>query len=211
MTRWYSERKNEFYYQEAKKLGFRARSAFKLQQINNRFQLFSSGDVVIDLGSSPGGWSQVAAKIVGRNGNVIAVDISPMKQVPGVVFIQGDITVSETQEKICSMVPSGGADAVISDMSPNISGAYSIDQARSVWLCHQALMMAEKVLKKGGCFVCKVFEGEDTEELFGLVKQMFQIAKKFSPQASRKSSSELYIVGKKFCGPRGKHLRLEDL
>ncbi len=200
MTRWYHEKKKEFYYKKAKQTGYRARSAFKLQQINNRFHIISPGDIVVDLGASPGGWSQVASELVGLEGKVIGVDLALMKPLDNVTFIQGDITDPATIQAILHEMNGAQAHVLLSDMAPDISGTYSIDQARSVWLCEHALQVAEKILKQKGHFICKIFEGKDTPLFFETVKQRFHQVKKFSPDASRKSSSEIYIVARSFCG-----------
>lgn len=196
MTRWYEERKKEHYFKEAKRHGYRARSAFKLKQIHNRFDIFSKGDTVLDLGAAPGGWSQVAKEFVGENGRVIGLDILPVKPIRNVEFIQGNITDSKTVDELKQQLNNRKADVVISDMSPDISGTYSVDQARSIWLGENALDVAEQMLKPDGTFVCKIFEGGDTKEFVDKVKRRFYIVKKFSPKASRKSSSEIYIIAK---------------
>jgi len=198
MTRWYTEKKKEHFYKEAKRTGYRARSAFKLQQIQLRFNIIPKNGIVVDLGAAPGGWSQVAKEIVGEQGIIIGVDLSSIQPLENVQFIQGDITQAETVEHIKSLMNSSRADSVLSDMSPDISGCYSIDQARSAWLCECALLTAEKILKPGGHFICKIFEGEDTKKFIDKVKFRFRVVKTFSPEASRKSSSEIYIIGKSF-------------
>jgi 23S rRNA (uridine2552-2'-O)-methyltransferase len=196
MTRWYQEKKQEHYYKEAKKQGYRARSAFKLKQIHKKFQIFSPGDLVIDLGAAPGGWSQVASEYIGENGTIIAVDLLKMKTAKNISTIKADITKPETLSVIIKHLPKPYADVVLSDMAPDITGNYSVDQARSAWLSTQAYLIAEKLLKDDGVFVCKIFEGEDTQEVIDNIKHRFYIAKKFSPRASRKSSSEIYIIAK---------------
>lgn len=196
MTRWYSEKKREHFYKEAKRLGYRARSAFKLKQIQKRFGVFSKEDIVIDLGAAPGGWSQVAKEFVGAKGIVIGADILPIKPLDNVQFIQGDITDNETLEEIKQILNDTKADVVLSDMSPDISGNYSVDQARSLWLCERALEVAEQVLHPNGTFVCKIFEGADTKKFIEKVKQRFSSVRIFTPDASRKSSSEIYIIAK---------------
>ena len=196
MTRWYSEKKREHFYKEAKRLGYRARSAFKLKQIQKRFGVFSKEDIVIDLGAAPGGWSQVAKEFVGAKGIVIGADILPIKPLDNVQFIQGDITDNETVEEIKQILNDTKADVVLSDMSPDISGNYSVDQARSLWLCERALEVAEQVLHPNGTFVCKIFEGADTKKFIEKVKQRFSSVRIFTPDASRKSSSEIYIIAK---------------
>jgi 23S rRNA (uridine2552-2'-O)-methyltransferase len=198
MTRWYTEKKKEHFYKEAKKTGYRARSAFKLLQIQLRFKLIPKNGIVVDLGAAPGGWSQVAKEIVGEQGIVIGVDLSSIQPLENVQFIQGDITQTETVEHIKNLMNSRKADSVLSDMSPDISGCYSVDQARSAWLCECALHVAEQILKPDGHFICKIFEGEDTKTFIEKVKCRFRVVKTFSPEASRKSSSEIYIIGKSF-------------
>ncbi|MFH1101149.1 MAG: RlmE family RNA methyltransferase [Methanobacteriota archaeon] len=197
-TRWYQEKKKEHYYREAKRVGYRARSAFKLQQIQQKFHVLRKDDIVVDLGAAPGGWSQVARELVGSHGQVIGVDLSPMKPLEGTQIIQGDMTDSVTVERLKNLLQGKPADVVISDMSPEISGNYSVDQARSIWLCEHALSFAQAVLKHDGHFVCKAFEGEDLKTFLNTVKQNFSLVKHFAPEASRKSSSEIYIIAKSY-------------
>jgi 23S rRNA (uridine2552-2'-O)-methyltransferase len=196
MTRWYQEKKREHFYKEAKKRGYRARSAFKLKQINKRYQIFSDGDIVIDLGAAPGGWSQIASEYIGETGKIIAIDLLKIKPLPNVITIQGDITNPEIFEQILDNMIGLKANVVLSDMSPDISGNYSIDQARSAWLCIQAHKLVKKILHPDGIFVFKIFEGNDTQNVLSIIKHSFYIVKKFSPSASRKSSSEIYIIAK---------------
>lgn len=198
MTRWYTEKKREHYYKKAKKNGYRSRSAFKLQQINKKFKLIGKNDVVIDLGAAPGGWSQVAKEIVGLKGIVVGIDISSIKADEGIVFLRGDITKEESINRLRQAIGNREVDVIISDMSPNISGNYSVDQARSVFLCEQALKTANIFLKKDGNFLCKIFEGEDLEIIIKKIKSMFKIVKQFNPPASRKTSSEVYIIAISF-------------
>jgi len=198
MTRWYTEKKREHFYHEAKRVGYRARSAFKLQQIQDRFHVIPKDGIVIDLGAAPGGWSQVAKELVGEHGVVVGADRSHITPLIGVQCIQGDITQRETVERIQEVIGYRKADVVLSDMSPDISGNYSVDQARSAWLCDCALTAADHLLKPGGHFVCKIFEGEDTQEFVQKVRQRFEKVKLFSPEASRKSSSEIYIIAKSY-------------
>jgi 23S rRNA (uridine2552-2'-O)-methyltransferase len=201
MTRWYTEKKKEHFYKEAKRTGYRARSAFKLQQIQKRFQLIQQGGIVVDLGAAPGGWSQVAQELVGEHGLVIGVDLSMIQPLENVKFIKGDVTQPDTIDHIKNLMNGKDADVVLSDMSPNISGNYSVDQARSAWLCDSALRIADQLLKQGGHFICKIFEGEDTKDYLEKVKQRFAVVKTFSPEASRKSSSEVYIIAKVYKRP----------
>ncbi|MDH7517928.1 MAG: RlmE family RNA methyltransferase [Candidatus Thermoplasmatota archaeon] len=196
MTRWYSEKKKEHYYKEAKRVGYRARSAFKLKQIQDKFNIIKKGDFVIDLGAAPGGWSQVAKELVGDQGKVIGIDLDYIKPIDGITFLQGDLTAESTLEELKNIAGGKKADVILSDMSPDISGNYSVDQARSVYLCEHSLKLATMLLKPGGNFVCKVFEGEDLHNFISKINKKFKMVKQFSPPASRKSSSEIYIVAR---------------
>lgn len=198
MTRWYKEKKREHFYKEAKRVGYRARSAFKLQQIQARFHLIPKNGIIVDLGAAPGGWSQVAKELVGEQGIVIGADLSNIQPLGDIQFLQGDITEPATVECIKDLMKGKKADVVLSDMAPDISGNYSVDQARSAWLCESALSVTDHVLRPGGHFVCKIFEGEDMKDFLQKVRQRFEVVKIFSPEASRKSSSEVYIIAKSF-------------
>jgi len=198
MTRWYTEKKREHFYKEAKRLGYRARSAFKLLQIQQKFHVIKKNDIVLDLGAAPGSWSQIAKEITGKHGIVIGVDLSTIKPIIGITFLQGDMTQDETIEKIREKLKEKKVDVVISDMSPDISGNYSVDHARSIYLGEQALKTVDMLLKNGGNFVCKVFSGENLNNFIQKVKDRFKIVKQFVPKASRKSSSEVYVIGKYF-------------
>lgn len=205
--RWFQEKKREAFYRRAKREGYRARSAYKLLQIQEKFNLIRPGDTVIDLGASPGGWSQVAAELVGEGGRVFGIDLSPVRPVEGVVFLRGDMTRPETTEALRREMGREGsavAQVVVSDMSPDISGNYSRDQAESAWLCQKALEFAEQVLDRGGNFVAKIFEGEDYREFRSLVESRFEMVKPYRPVATRKSSSEVYLVAKGYRPPRAK-------
>ena len=198
MTRWYREKKREHFYKEAKRIGYRARSAFKLKQIQKRFKIIQRGDMVIDLGAAPGGWSQVAKELVGEQGTVIGIDLSPIEPINGITFLQGDLTEDSTIQKIRQMIGNNKADTILSDMSPNISGNYSIDHARSIWLCEHSLKLAENLLKPNGNFVCKAFDGEFLQDFIKKTHKKFKTVKQISPIASRKSSSEIYIIAASF-------------
>ena len=198
MTRWYSEKKKEHFYKEAKRVGYRARSSFKLLQIQKKFNVMKKGDTVVDLGAAPGGWSQVAKEIVGEKGNVIGVDISPITPLSGVTFLQADMTKQSSIDELENGLCGKKVDVVISDMSPDISGNYSVDHARSIFLSNQALKTAEYLLKSNGNFVCKVFSGEDLEDFIEKINKKFHVVKRYSPPATRKTSSEIYVIAKFF-------------
>jgi 23S rRNA (uridine2552-2'-O)-methyltransferase len=194
--RWAAERRRDGYYKKAKKEGYRSRSAYKLIQINNRYDIIKTRDLVVDLGAAPGGWSQVALEIVGPEGKVVGVDLQRMEPLDGVTFLKGDIKKSQTMDKILEIALK--ADVVVSDMSPNISGHYSMDHARSVELAEIALDVARKVLKPGGNFLVKVFQGDLFPDYFQEIESLFRFTKAHSPKASRKQSSEIYVIGKGF-------------
>ncbi len=185
--------RRDYYYWQAKKLGYRSRASFKLLQMNRTFKLIKEGDWVLDLGASPGGWSQVAVELGAR---VVAVDINPMEPIEGVYFIRGDITKDETLEEIKSV--RRHFDVVLSDASPKISGKWTIDHLLSVDLARSAFRIAKEVLRNGGNFVVKVFQGEEIQRLFNEFKPFFRFRKFHSPKASRKHSAEVYFVGKGF-------------
>ena len=198
MTRWYTEKKREHFYKQAKAEGYRARSAYKLLQIQKRFQILKEGDKVVDLGAAPGGWSQVARNIVGSDGTIIGIDLEPIQTLKDVTFIIGDIADETTIAQLHDLMGNRSVDVVLSDLSPNISGNYSIDHAQSVYLCQQAAELSYTLLKHGGTFVCKMFEGELIEEFITEIRQHFARIKRFSPNATRKSSSEIFIIAKQF-------------
>lgn len=202
-TRWHRERRKEAYHRRAKQEGYRARSAYKLQQIHNRFHVLKKGMAVADLGCAPGGWSQVLAEAVGPEGFVLGVDLRRVRPLPGVRFIVGDLRTPETHQRIAEELDKAGRehfDAVVSDMAPDMSGAYGVDQARSAHLAGMAMEAATRHLRPGGNFVCKVFEGADLGELREEARERFRQVRQFHPPASRKQSSEVYLVAKGFRG-----------
>ncbi len=180
-------------------MDYRSRASFKLIQIDDKFKLLRKGAVVADLGAAPGGWLQVAAERVGPRGKVVGVDLQPIEPIEGVETVQGDMRKEETVMDMLEAL-GGKADVVLSDMSPNISGSYSMDHARSVDLCEHALEFAEKVLRPGGALVLKIFEGDMMQDFMKLVKARFKEVKLFGPDASRASSSEIYVIAKNFAG-----------
>jgi len=190
------ERKKDHYYKMAKRDDYRSRAAYKLSQIDRRFEIFNQGDTVIDLGACPGGWSQMAVELVGETGMVIALDIKPIKPMPGVTTLKGDARSKITKKKLSEILPETGASIIISDMAPNISGNYSLDHARSIELAEMALEYADEFLKKGGHIIVKVFDGDMARDYFTQIKEKFKRSKRHSPKASRQSSSEIYMIGK---------------
>jgi len=186
------------YYNRSKQEGYRARSAYKLKQLDEAADLFAPGDAVVDLGAAPGGWLQVAAEAVGAAGTVVGVDrqrIRPL-DAENVETIRGDMTDEETVDRLRDVVGSGGVDVVVSDMAPNMTGEYSVDHARSIHLARQALDVALDLLEPGGDLVVKVFDGPDLADLRSDVDESFEYVRSIRPDASRDSSSELYLVAK---------------
>lgn len=185
------ERK-DYFYRKAKSEGYRARSAFKLQQINKRFRLIKSGDAVLDLGAAPGGWLQVAKEISG--GPVVGVDLLTIEPIEGVTTIKADITAANTLDLIREAL-GGQADVVICDAAPNLSGNWTLDHARSIDLSQSALKVAKEVLKPDGNFLVKVFQGDAFMDYLSDVRENFWKTQAHSPAASRKESAEMYVVG----------------
>ena len=184
----------DHYYWKAREEGYRARSAYKLLQINQRFHLIRKGDSVVDLGAAPGGWLQVACELSG--GKIVGVDLAEIEPIPGVITFKADITKESTVNLIKDAI-GGSADVVICDAAPNLSGTWDIDHARSIDLARSALTIAEKLLKPGGSFLTKVFQGDMFNDYLKDVRREFSRVQAHSPQASRKESAEIYIIAKK--------------
>ncbi len=187
------------YYNRAKQEGYRARSAYKLKQLDDTAGLLSPGDTVVDLGAAPGSWMQVAAETVGPGGTVVGVDRQRIDDIDAearVETVQGDLTEDETIAAVRGIVGEGGADAVVSDVAPNVTGTYELDHARSVHLARRALAVATDVLAGGGDLAVKVFDGSELDDLREEVDDEFEYVRTVRPDATRDSSSEVYLVGK---------------
>lgn len=198
--KWLDEHVNDPYVKKAQIDGYRSRASYKLIEINEKDKIIRPGSVVMDLGSAPGGWSQVVAPWVGDSGRVIASDILPMDGIVGVTFIQGDFTEEAVYNQILSELNGEKVDVVVSDMAPNLSGVNTTDQYSSIYLVELALDMARNVLKPGGSFCAKVFQGVGYEEYAKDVRSSFDKVLVRKPAASRPRSREVYIVGKGFKG-----------
>ncbi len=194
--RWMEEHVNDPWVKKAQVDGYRCRASYKLLELIEKDRLLRPGMVVLDLGSTPGGWSQVVAPLLGSKGRLIASDILPMDPIPHVHFIQGDFTEQEVFDQIMAALDGAGVDLVMSDMAPNISGVDAADQAASMYLVELALDMAVKVLKSGGNFVTKVFHGEGYEDYLKALRPHFDKVVVRKPEASRSRSREVYVVGK---------------
>ncbi len=194
--RWMEEHVNDPWVKKAQVDGYRSRASYKLLELIEKDRLLRPGMVVLDLGSTPGGWSQVVAPLLGSKGRLIASDILPMDPIPHVHFIQGDFTEQEVFDQIMAALEGAGVDLVMSDMAPNISGVDAADQAASMYLVELALDMAVQVLKSGGNFVTKVFHGEGYEDYLKALRPHFDKVVVRKPEASRSRSREVYVVGK---------------
>jgi 23S rRNA (uridine2552-2'-O)-methyltransferase len=197
---WLKEHHDDIFVQRAQKEGYRSRAVYKLMEINDKDQILRRGMSVLDLGSAPGGWSQVAAKLVGEAGRVVASDILLMDALPDVVFVQGDFTEQETYDRIVASLNDKPLDVVLSDMAPNMSGMPEVDQPRSMYLVELATELAERALAPGGAFITKVFQGEGFEPWFRQIRDRFDRVTTRKPVASRPRSREVYIVASGFKG-----------
>lgn len=201
-SRWLQEHFKDVYVQEAHKQGLRSRASFKIEEIQERDRLFKPGYKVVDLGAAPGGWSQYATTCVGENGRVVACDILPMDPIYGVDFLQGDFREQSVLDELLRIVGGTEVDVVMSDMAPNMSGNLAVDQPRAMYLVELAFEMCNQILKKGGSFVVKVFNGEGTEAYLRMLRSAFKEVKVRKPDASRSRSREVYYVGLGFKGAR---------
>ena len=199
-SRWLNEHVNDPYVKRAQKDGLRSRASYKLMELNEKDKLIRPGMLIMDLGSAPGGWSQVAGKLVGEKGRVIASDILPMDPLVNVDFIQGDFTDDTVFQQILDKLDGRQPDLIISDIAPNISGVAAADQAASMYLVELVLDMVRQVLKPGGNFVAKVFQGEGSDEYLKDVRTSFDKVVIRKPEASRPRSREVYLMAKGFKG-----------
>lgn len=197
-TRWLERQINDPYVALAKQNGYRSRASFKILEIDNKFKIFKKDYKVLDLGSAPGGWSQVICEKVGKN-NILAVDILDMQPINGVKFIQQDFLAPDSEQKILSEIGGNKYDVVMSDMAANTTGNKDIDHIRTSALVEEAFNFSLKVLKNDGTFIAKIFQGGAEPELFKKMKQNFKIVKHFKPESSRKESVEMYVIAKNYC------------
>jgi 23S rRNA (uridine2552-2'-O)-methyltransferase len=195
---WRERQERDPFVQKARKEGWRSRAVYKLEQIDQKERLLKPGMVCVDLGSSPGSWSQYVTEKLRGKARIVAVDLLPMDSLPDVEFIQGDFRDDEIFEQLLQAVGKDGADLVISDIAPNITGTKAVDQPRSMYLVELALDMARRVLKPRGSFVCKVFQGEGFDEFVRDVRNSFERVRVIKPKASRAGSREVYLVARNF-------------
>jgi 23S rRNA (uridine2552-2'-O)-methyltransferase len=197
---WISRHLNDPFVKQAQKDGYRARSAYKLIELNDKDRLIRPGMKIMDLGSAPGGWSQVAGKLVGSKGRVLATDILPMDGLLNVDFIQGDFTDDAIVQQVVDWLAGSKFDLIISDIAPNVSGIDSADQARSIYFLELALDTVCKTLKTHASFAAKMFQGSGSDQYIKELRSHFAKVVIRKPAASRKESREVYVVAKDFKG-----------
>jgi 23S rRNA (uridine2552-2'-O)-methyltransferase len=197
-NRWLQEHFSDPFVKKAQEQGYRSRAVFKLLGIQEKDQIIKPGMTVVDLGAAPGGWSEVAVKMVGPKGRVVALDILPMDPIPGVHIIEGDFSEEQVYQGLLAYLEGDKVDVVLSDMAPNMSGMRSVDIPRAMYLAELALDFAQQVLKKRGTFVAKLFQGEGFDEYIKHARTLFTQVYTRKPEASRARSNELFLIGKGF-------------
>lgn len=200
-SKWLAEHFTDEYVKRARKEGYRSRAVYKLKELDERDRLLRPGMTVVDLGAAPGAWAQYVKQQVGKRGRVVALDILPMESLAGVEVLQGDFTEDSVFQALLATLADHPVDLVISDMAPNISGIESSDQARSMYLAELALDFASRVLKSGGVFLVKAFQGSGYNEFYKDLQRRFAKVSTRKPKASRARSSELYLLASDYRGP----------
>jgi 23S rRNA (uridine2552-2'-O)-methyltransferase len=191
---WLKRHVNDPYVKQAQKDGYRSRASYKLLEVQEKYKLIRPGMSVIDLGAAPGGWSQVTSRLIGGQGRLIASDILEMDSIPDVTFIQGDFTQDAVLAQILEAVGNSHVDLVISDMAPNMSGTPAVDMPKAMFLCELALDLAARVLKPGGNFLIKIFQGEGFDAYLKDARLKFDKVQMIKPDSSRDSSREQYLL-----------------
>ena len=197
---WLKEHFNDPYVKMAQKDGYRSRASYKLLEIQEKDRILRPGITVVDLGAAPGGWSQVTSRVIGDKGRLIASDILEMDSIPDVNFIQGDFTDDAVFAQILEAIGNQPVDLVLSDMAPNMSGVRESDQPRAMYLCELALDLSSRVLRPGGDFLIKIFQGEGFDLYHKQVRQMFDKVQMRKPLSSRDRSREQYMLARGFRG-----------
>ena len=197
---WLQEHFRDSYVKQSQRDGYRSRASYKLLEIHHKDKLIRPGMHVLDLGAAPGGWSQVAAQLVGEKGRVVASDLLKMQTLKGVEFVEGDFSEDNVYQLILEKLEGAPVDLVISDMAPNMTGVSTVDQAQSMSLVELAVDMADQILKPGGSFLTKVFQGSGFDDLLRLLRSKFDKVLTRKPDASRSRSRELYLLARGFRG-----------
>jgi len=195
---WLDRQERDPYVLKARRDGWRSRAVYKLEQIDDKERFLRPDMVCVDVGSAPGSWSQYVSKKLKGRARILAVDILPMDSLPDVEFIQGDFQDEAVFEQLLQSIGAAGADLVMSDIAPNSTGTRVVDQPRAMYLVELALDLARRILKPGGSFVCKVFQGEGIDEFVIDARRSFKRVKVIKPKASRASSREVYLVARNF-------------
>ena len=193
---WIKQHVNDPYVKQSQRDGYRSRASYKLLEIVEKDRLIRSGMTVVDLGSAPGGWSQVASRLVGHDGRVHALDILPMDPIAGVDFIQGDFTEDAIFTQLIDLIGNRAVDLVISDIAPNLSGNKAVDQPAMIYLAELGVELANRVLSKNGVFIAKLFQGQGFDPFVQQVRTLFNGVSIIKPDASRSRSREVYLVAK---------------
>ena len=191
---WVNKQRRDIYVRQSKVDGYRARSVYKLIEIDEKFKIFKGGLLVIDIGAAPGSWSQYASKIV-KNGKTFSIDLKEMEPIPNTIQIKGDFTENKIQQEIKDILP-GNVDVVMSDMAVNTTGIKDIDSIQTGELCKQSMIFSKEVIKKQGFFISKIFMGSTFNEIVALGKKIFREVRVFKPKSSRKDSKESFIICK---------------
>lgn len=195
--KWLQRQLNDPYVQQAHELNYRSRAAFKLLQLSEKYKFLKPGMTIVDLGAAPGGWAQITLELLKGRSKIIGIDLLEIDPLEGAVFLKGDLTDASMQEQLRTLTPEG-VDVVLSDMAASTTGHSQVDHLRTRLLAESAFSFAKSVLKPGGSFVCKVFEGGTHKELLDQLKSHFQDIKHMKPPASRKESPEMYVVALHF-------------
>ena len=195
---WIKAHVSDEYVKQSKALGYRSRASFKLLEIQEKDHIIKYGMNVVDLGATPGGWSEAAVKIVGEKGSVYALDLLPLEPIPDVIYIQGDFTDDAIYEKVLEYSQSKKIELVMSDMSPNLSGIKDVDQAKIMYLAELVLDFSKIVLVPGGSMLVKLFQGEGIDDFYRDVRKCFKSVKTRKPKASRPKSREIYLLAKDY-------------
>ena len=191
---WVNKQRRDIYVRQSKVDGYRARSVYKLIEIDEKFKIFKGGLLVIDIGAAPGSWSQYVSKIV-KNGKTVSIDLKEMEPIPNTIQIKGDFTENKIQQEIKDILQ-GNADVVMSDMAVNTTGIKDIDSIQTGELCKESMIFSKEVIKKQGFFISKIFMGSTFNEIVALGKKIFREVKVFKPKSSRKDSKESFIICK---------------
>ena len=192
---WVNKQRRDIYVRQSKVDGYRARSAYKLIEIDEKFKIFKGGMLVLDIGAAPGSWSQYASKVV-KNGKVVSIDLKSMEEIKNTIQIKGDFTDPNVQKKIKAYL-NKGLDVVMSDMAVNTTGIKNLDAIQTGELCKEAMIFSKDVISQNGFFISKIFMGSSFNEIVTLGKKIFKEVKVFKPQSSRKDSKESFIICKK--------------